>query len=120
VREVGDHVVRRRDEIDEILVERVTLDETECVNTVETFAQERRQASIELDRSDLRARSQQRARQQPEPGSDLEDPPARSWVRLGQDRVEDVCIGEEVLRQPVTGAEARGAKGRADGLRVDS
>ena len=56
VRQVGDHVVRRRDEVDEVLVQRVALDErAACLDPVEPLAQERREAAIELDRGDLRA-----------------------------------------------------------------
>ena len=55
VRQVGDDVVRRLDEADEVLVERVALDEAERLDALEALAQERRQAAIELDRGDLRA-----------------------------------------------------------------
>ena len=44
VRQVGDDVVRRLDELDEVLVERVALDEAERVDALEPLAQERRQA----------------------------------------------------------------------------
>ena len=40
-------------------------------------------------------------------------------VRLGEDRVEDVRVGQEVLRQPVPRPQARGAEGRPDRVGVD-
>ena len=72
---------------------------------LEPLAQEGRQAAIELDRGHLGAGRQQPAREQAEPRADLEDPPARRRIRLGEDRVEDVGIGQEVLRQGVACAE---------------
>ena len=70
VRQVGDDVVGRLDEVDEVLVERVALDRAGGGRRapVEPLAQERRQAAVELDRGDRGAGVEQPAGQQPEPG----------------------------------------------------
>ena len=105
VRQVGDDVVRRLHEPDQVLVERIALDQPQRLDALEPLAQEGRQAAIELDRGHLGAGRQQPAGEQAEPRADLEDPPARRRIRLGEDRVEDVGIGQEVLRQGVACAE---------------
>ena len=83
--------------MDEVLVERVAFDQAEGLDPLELVAQERREATVELDRGHFRPRSEKRAGQQAESRADLEDPPARSGVRFGKDRVEDVGVGQEVL-----------------------
>jgi hypothetical protein len=81
----------------------------------EPLAKEAGEAMIELDRGDLRARVEETGREQPKARADLEDPATRSRVGFCEDRLEHVGIGQEVLRQPVSGAKTGGAQRRADG-----
>jgi hypothetical protein len=90
--------------VDEVLVEGIAFDESQGVDAIEPLAEERRQTTVELDRGDLGAGVEEASGQETEAGADLEDPPAWPRFRLGQDRVEDVGIGEKVLRQGVPGA----------------
>ena len=92
----------------------------ERLDALEALAQERGQAAIELDRGDRGAGRQQAGRQQAEARPDLEDTAAGRRVGLGQDGVEDVRIGQEVLRQRVAGADPGGPERRPDGVRVDT
>ena len=62
-----------------------------------------RERVVELDRRHRRARGEQAAGQDAESRADLEDPPSRRRRGVGEDRVEDVDVGEEVLRQAVAG-----------------
>ena len=106
VRQVGDDVVRRRHEVDEVLVERVALDETEplLVDLAgERVPQEGRQARVELDGRDGRPGREEAAREEAEPGPDLEHAATRGRIRLAQDPLEDVDVGEEVLARPCLG-----------------
>src|SRR6185437_2510888 len=50
---------------------------------------------------------------------DLEDPAVWTRLRLGEDRVEDVGIGEEVLTQPMLGPETGGAQRPPNGRGID-
>ena len=76
--------------------------------------------AVELDGGDRGARRQQAGRQEAEARPDLEDAAARRRVGLGQDGVEDVRVGQEVLRQGVAGADAGGPERRPHGVRVDA
>ena len=58
------------------------------------------------------------AREHPEPGTNLEDTPAGGGIGLGEDRFEDLGVGEEVLRERVTCAQAGGAERVPDVARV--
>ena len=59
------------------------------------------------------------AGQEPEAGADLQHALARARLRLAQDPVEHVDVGEEVLRQRWRGAQAGLAERPADGERVE-
>ena len=88
VRQVGNDVVGRLEEPDEVLVERVTLDQAQPTGRIrssavgplelglEAVAQERGEATIKLDRRDRCPAVEEAAREHPEPGADLEDAPA--------------------------------------------
>ena len=58
--------------------------------------------------------------QDPEPGPDLEDPAARRRRRLGEDRLEDVGVGEEVLGHRGRGGPAGRRPGASGGRRAAS
>ncbi len=68
------------------------------VDAGEPLAEEGRQPVVELDRGDDGPGVEQPGRQQPEARSDLEDAPPGGRVCLGEDRVEHVRVGQEVLR----------------------
>ena len=107
----------RRDQADEILVERVALDEPQAPLfdlDRERVAQERGHPAIELDGRDRGAGREQPAGQEAEPRADLQHPVPRHGVGLAQDALEHVDVGEEVLAQPVARPEARVAE-RAGG-----
>jgi hypothetical protein len=97
VGQVGDDVVWRLDEVDEVLIERVTLDEAEGRDIREPLAQEGRQRAVELDGGDVGAGRQQARGQKPQTGPDLEHAAAGRRIRLGQDGIEHVRVGQEVL-----------------------
>ena len=86
--------------------------------TLEPGAQERRQATIELHGRDRGTGIEQAARQEAQAGPDLQDVAAGRRRRLGQDPVEDVDVGEEVLRQAVAGAQAGLAQRGPDDGRI--
>ena len=107
----------RRDQADEILVERVPLDEPQAPLLDldgERVAQERGHPPIELDGRDRGAGREQPAGQEAEPRADLQHPVPRHGVGLAQDALEHVDVGEEVLAQPVARPEARVAERAAD------
>ena len=90
-------------------VERITLDQTQltgCQLGGELLAQEVGEAGIELDRGDRRTGLEQATGEQPEPRPDLEDGTARLRGGFGENRGENVGVGQEVLRQRVAGAQA--------------
>ena len=90
------------------------------LDALEALAQEGGKAAIELDGGDRGARRQQAGRQEAEARPDLEDAAARRRVGLGQDGVEHVRVGQEVLRQGVAGADPGRPQRRPDGVRVDA
>ena len=59
------------------------------------------------------------AGQQPEARSDLEDRALRPGLRLGEDRLEHVDVGQEVLRQGVARPQAGRPERGADIGRID-
>ena len=107
VRQVGHHVVGRLDQAQQVLVERVALDQSEVpgFDALESLSQEGRQATVELDRGDRAPAGQRPPVSRPRPGpiSRIRRP---GRAGLGQDRLEDVGVGQEVLRQPVLRPEA--------------
>ena len=128
VRQVRDDVVRRRDEVDEVLVERVALDEAERAGraAVEPLAQERGQprSSSTAVTVGAPAASSPPVRM-PSPGRSR-GPADPGRVGLGEDRLEDVESARKFwdrawrARRPAArsvapdrGGSIRGAAGRA-------
>ena len=107
VREIGDHVVGRLDEVDEVLVEGVA-----AINRSRPSSSSpaKRPCNadhpvVELDRGHPGARLEEPARQHAQPGPDLEHTLVGRRVGLREDAFEHVDIDQEVLRQPVPGSQ---------------
>ena len=82
----------------ERLIEQLEEARARTLHLVEPLTEECCQPAIQLDGRHHCACVEQAAGQQAEARPDLEDPPARPGVRLGEDGVEHIGIGQEVLR----------------------
>ena len=119
------------DEVDEVLVQRVALHQAERAGGVGSVrVGDRERPSKRARRNAARPRSSSTAVtaapasssppvRRPSPG-----PISRTWrpgvgAGLGQDALEDVDVGQEVLRQAVAGAQAGLAQRGADDGRVE-
>src|SRR5207247_7190045 len=106
----------------QVLVERVAFDQSQPAVrqlVIEPLAEEGGEAPVELDRRHPGSGVEETAGQEAETRADLEDARSRTGRGLGEDRLEDVGVGQEVLAQAVAGAEARVAHRPANARRVD-
>ena len=94
-------------------VEEVALDEPEAWLVPEAAAQMRGQPAVELDGGHLAPPLEQRAGEDPEARTDLDDRLARPDLGRLHDRLEDRAVGEVVLREAPVGREAVLAAGSA-------
>ena len=128
VRQVGDHVVRRLDEVDEVLVERVALDEPQADSTPSNRSRRNaarpRSSSTAVTAAPAASRPPVR---RPRPGPDLEDPaagragPPRPGSRRGRpDRPGSSATGVWRARRPAARSVARTASGSTRGARSRS
>jgi hypothetical protein len=108
VRQVGDDVVWRPDELRHRLVEHVALDQAQATRgtrigapglerPVEPASEALGEAAVELDRDDRCARIEEGTGQHTETGPDFEDHPGGRRRGLGNDPLEDVDVRQEVL-----------------------
>ena len=84
VRDVGDHVVRLRGQVHEVLVQRVALHDPQGAGLElrrERLAQHADEAAVQLHGGDSRAGREEPAGQEPEARADLQDVPPRHRVR---------------------------------------
>ena len=111
VRQVRDDVVRRRDERrsgpGRARRPRRAASRSAASSGRELVAEERRQAAVELDgRHRAPRRRAGRSVRRPSPGPISSTRRPGHGRRLGEDRLEDVGVGEEVLAEAVAGPEA--------------